>query len=258
MIKSFRSIVDRYGAPLFLGLAFIMINAIVIYSIFIRFQGQFFGEMIIRWGLQDPYYSLFISLMAFEVFLVIIVILLFVSRESQSVTQVNDSIYHALSERKLNDAFDELFRERTLGSAIANVQKLLKLLRSFDQMKTSRVGVEASSIKAIMNDISEGIVLLDSDLFVKSINHKAETFLGLIPGEIVDHMFSRKVNHDVLFEHIQQALDDCQRVTALSIEYKKEPFSVDVIPITDQSEAVVRLVIVFKSAATNETTSSES
>ena len=46
-----------------------------------------------------------------------------------------------------------------------------------------------------MNNIFEGIILVNSHKVVTHINQPANELLKLIPGEIIDQSLSRKVSH---------------------------------------------------------------
>ena len=52
--------------------------------------------------------------------------------------------------------------------------------------------MEITSIKALINVISEGVIFVNQDKVVTHINHQAEELLRLIPGEIIGSVADRR------------------------------------------------------------------
>ena len=78
-------------------------------------------------------------------------------------------------------------------------------------MKSSRISMEITSIKALINVISEGVIFVNQDKVVTHINHQAEELLRLIPGEIIGEAISRYINDEHILEHLNVALMNDQK-----------------------------------------------
>ena len=249
------NVVSRYWRY-FVGYVFTFMAYMgIMYALLLHSQVQVDSGAMVELGLRQQFFDLLIYIMAFHGVLSLVVVIVLVVLENNIVGVLNRHIGFALSERKLEDAFDNLCTNRSLFKSLSSVQKLLKLFRSFDLMKSGRVACETESIKMIMNDIEEGVVIIDKDLFVKSINHNAEKILGLIPGEIINHMFSRKVNDEALLSELNQAVSDSQRINGFLLVHKKQSVLVDIIPVLSSNEETVRLIMILKPV--DETDSSE-
>ncbi len=160
------------------------------------------------------------------------------------VRRINDTIKSSLEEFKLQDHFPHFYSNMTFNQAITNISELMALYKTLDVLKTARVNMENGTIKPILNNVSEGIIFVNKHKVVSHINHVAESMLGLIPGEALGEVISRKINHEQILDLLDKTLEYDQKTVDMSLEDKK--LSVGVFPIKDKFGDLVRVVVMLK------------
>ena len=111
-------------------------------------------------------------------------------------------------------------------------------------MKSAKANMEASTIKPLLNNVSEGIIFVNKYKVVSHINHVAESMLGLIPGEALGDTISRKINHEQVQDLIENTIEFDQKVVDEKIE--NEDLTISIHPIKDKFGDLVRVVIILK------------
>jgi len=177
------------------------------------------------------------------VFIMIIIILLILDLIF-FVNRINDSIKTSLEEFKLQDHFPHFYSNMTFNQAVKNISELMALYKTLDVLKTARVNIENSTVKPLLNNVSEGIIFVNKHKVVSHINHVAESMLGLIPGEALGEVISRKINHELLLNLLDKTLEYDQKTVDMSLEDKK--LTVGVFPIKDKFGDLVRIVVILK------------
>ncbi len=177
------------------------------------------------------------------VFIVIMIIVLILDLIF-FVNRINDSIKTSLEEFKLQDHFPHFYSNMTFNQAIKNISELMALYKTLDVLKTARVNIENSTVKPLLNNVSEGIIFVNKHKVVSHINHVAESMLGLIPGEALGEVISRKINHELLLNLLDKTLEYDQKTVDMSLEDKK--LTVGVFPIKDKFGDLVRIVVILK------------
>ena len=117
----------------------------------------------------------------------------------------NDQLLNSVVKKRMKVNFDEFQAQDIFGSIASNATQLFDLYREYDGMKSSRLSMEVTTVKQLMNSIDEGVILVSIDRLVTHINHHAETMLRFVPGEVLGQAVSRFISQsDVL-----NAIDDC-------------------------------------------------
>ena len=168
-------------------------------------------------------------------------------RTKKHLSRVNQTIKAALAARNLTVNMEESFQSKNIVQAIKSVDDVFDLFRSFDQLKSSRMALEFSSLKILMNNISEGIILVNAHKVVTHINHVGNDLLKLIPGETVDQALSQKISNDALLEFLDTSIKNDQKITDEKITIKEnEILNVNMFPIKNKFGEVVRVLMIFE------------
>jgi PAS domain-containing protein len=163
------------------------------------------------------------------------------------LSRLNNHFKYAIARKKMIPNLEE-FQSRDLFQDISvNANQMFSLFKNFDQMKSSRISMEITSIKALINVISEGVIFVNQDKVVTHINHQAEELLRLIPGEIIGEAISRYIVDTQLLEHLNTALQNDQKLTDIKLTIRETEFvKMTVLPIKNKFGELVRAVIVLK------------
>ena len=109
------------------------------------------------------------------------------------LNQLNNHFKYAIARKKLIPNLEEFQSKDLFQDISVNTNQMFSLFKNFDQMKSSRISMEISSIKSLINVISEGVIFVNQDKVVTHINHQAEELLRLIPGEVIGETISRYI-----------------------------------------------------------------
>ena len=142
----------------------------------------------------------------------------------------------------------EEFKSKDLFQDITeHANQMFSLFKNFDQMKSSRIFLEVTSIKSLINVISEGVIFVNQDKVVTHINHQAEEFLRFIPGEVIGEVLSRHINHDDLLLNIDTCLKNDQKITDLLLTFREtEQVRVTILPIKNKLGDMIRAIIIIR------------
>lgn len=162
------------------------------------------------------------------------------------LTRLNHHFKYSILRKKLIPNLEE-FQSKDLFEDISkNANQLFGLFKHFDQMKSSRIYMEVSSIKSLLNVISEGVIFVNQDKVVTHINHHAEELLRLVPGEIIGEAISRYITHDDLLTHLSVALSNDQKITDIQLTLRSTTVSLHILPIKNKSGELLRGIIVLR------------
>ena len=124
-------------------------------------------------------------------------------------------------------------------------------------MKTARIVLESSTIKQLMNSVSEGLILVNKDLIVTHINHVSEHDLGLIPGEIIGEAMSRKINNEILIQSLEKVFEFDHKY--LDLDIKQYDLIASIYPLKDKFGDIIRALVIFnKNSSRSDTSKSDS
>ena len=140
----------------------------------------------------------------------------------------------------------EEFHSRDLFQEISqNANHMFSLFKSFDQMKSSRISMEITSIKALINVISEGVIFVNQDKVVTHINHQAEELLRLIPGEIIGEALSRYITDTEILAHLNTSLTNDQKLTDIKLTLRETEFvHLTILPIKNKFGDLIRAILI--------------
>lgn len=169
------------------------------------------------------------------------------------VKKINDQIKESLSDRKLTEQFSQFYSSMTFFGILKNLKSLLSLFKSFDNMKTARIVLESSTIKQLMNSVSEGLILVNKDLIVTHINHVSEHDLGLIPGEIIGEAMSRKINNEILIQSLEKVFEFDHKY--LDLDINQYNLVASIYPLKDKFGDIIRALVIFNKKSSRSNTS---
>ena len=107
--------------------------------------------------------------------------------------------------------------------------------------------MEISSIKSLINVISEGVIFVNQDKVVTHINHQAEELLRLIPGEVIGETISRYITDSNILEHLNVALQNDQKITDIKLTIRETDFvNLTILPVKNKYGELVRPLFIFK------------
>ena len=163
------------------------------------------------------------------------------------IKRLNGCLKEALLERKLAHSFQDFYKGESFEDITHNINALFSFFRSFDNMKSTRISLETSSIKLLMNSIAEGVILVNQEKVVTHINHLAESMLRLIPGEIIGQIISRKINSPIVLENLDNALESEHKVTNHRFSVKEgSQMNLNIFPIKNKFGEVIRALIILE------------
>lgn len=163
------------------------------------------------------------------------------------LSRLNNHFKYAIARKKMIPNLEE-FQSKDLFQDISiNANHMFSLFKNFDQMKSSRISMEITSIKALINVIHEGIIFVNQDKVVTHINHQAEELLRLIPGEIIGEAISRYITDQQLLDHLNTSLVNDQKMTDIKLTIRETEFvNLTILPIKNKFGELVRAIIVFQ------------
>ncbi len=161
--------------------------------------------------------------------------------------RLNHHFKYAIARKKMIPNLEE-FHSRDLFQEISqNANQMFSLFKSFDQMKSSRISMEITSIKALINVISEGVIFVNQDKVVTHINHQAEELLRLVPGEIIGEALSRYITNTQILEHLNTSLANDQKLTDIRLTLRETEFvQLTILPIKNKFGDLIRAIIIFQ------------
>lgn len=161
-------------------------------------------------------------------------------------SQLRGRIRESLEERHLEQELAHFYQPKTLQDLTESVDHLFHLYKTFDQMKTSRCYTEALTSKILMNNLEEGVMVVDTHKTVTAINHSAEQLLRLIPGEILGLSISRKISNNTLLESLDLVVEKGQKVIDKRMALpERKKLQMTILPVTNKKYEVVRALILL-------------
>ncbi len=167
----------------------------------------------------------------------------------QFVNRIQKVLKESLADRQLSDSLPHFLEKGSFEVSIQNLISLLGLYCSFDRMKSSRIALEMKTIKTLINQTRQAVLLVNQEKVVTHINHRGEHMLKLIPGEIIGQAISRKISHKDFLKNLDEALEYDKKVIDLDISFKDETFSMDVLPLKNKFGEVVRALVLLDAKA---------
>ena len=159
---------------------------------------------------------------------------------------MNLAIKESLSERNLQENFEEFYQGRTFDAIGKNLTSLFSLLRSLDNMKSARISLESNSIKTLVNNVPEGIAIVNREKIVTHMNHTCERLLRLIPGEIIGQSLSRKITIPLVIESLERCLSQDQKIINEKIELKEDQIAgLSIFPVKNKFGETIRAVMML-------------
>lgn len=153
----------------------------------------------------------------------------------------------AVNKKQVLFELDPPKRGDIYGRLVGKMCESMDMMKSYDTMKSSRIALEVQSVKMLMNQCSEGVLMINQNKVITHVNHQAEQLLGLIPGESAGELLSRFVAQEDLLKAIDRVFAEGEKIAGLSIVLLHEhPSSVSILPIKNKFGTLVRLMIVFK------------
>jgi len=163
------------------------------------------------------------------------------------LTRLNNHFKYAIARKKMIPNLEEFESKDLFQDISINANHMFSLFKSFDQMKSSRISMEITSIKALINVIAEGVIFVNQDKVVTHINHQAEELLRLIPGEIIGEAISRYITDTQLLEHLNTALLNDQKMTDIKLTIRETEFvNLTILPVKNKFGELVRAIIIFQ------------
>ena len=163
------------------------------------------------------------------------------------LSRLNNHFKYAIARKKMIPNLEEFQSKDLFQDISVNANQMFSLFKNFDQMKSSRISMEITSIKALINVIHEGIIFVNQDKVVTHINHQAEELLRLIPGEIIGEAISRYITDQQLLDHLNTSLANDQKMTDIKLTIRETEFvNLTILPIKNKFGELVRAIIVFQ------------
>ena len=164
------------------------------------------------------------------------------------LNQLNNHFKYAIARKKLIPNLEEFQSKDLFQDISVNANQMFSLFKNFDQMKSSRISMEISTIKSLINVIAEGVIFVNQDKVVTHINHQAEELLRLIPGEVIGETISRYITDTNILDHLNQALQNDQKITDIKLTIRDTEFiTLTILPVKNKYGELVRAIILFKS-----------
>ena len=192
------------------------------------FKSDFFWFFI--WGAINSFFLLLIMYLDITFFL----------------KRINNHFKYAIARKMIPNLTE--FKSKDLFQEITeNANQMFALFKSFDQMKSSRISMEITSVKSLINVISEGVIFVNQDKVVTHINHQAEELLRLMPGEVIGETILRFIDNDELTSHLDTALTNDQKITGFQLVLRQADFvNLTILPIKNKFNEIVRAIIILK------------
>ena len=167
------------------------------------------------------------------------------------LSRLNHHFKYAIARKKMIPNLEEFHSKDLFQEISENANQMFTLFKNFDQMKSSRISLEITTIKSLINVIAEGVIFVNQDKVVTHINHKAEDLLRLVPGEIIGEAISRYINNQEILDHLNTALSNDQKLTDIKFTLRETEFiNLTILPIKNKFGDLIRAIIVFQKTIT--------
>lgn len=224
---------------------FIITGFFMAHHVAVVFSQQFHQPMsLLNFVTRDVFrYLFFGSLIGY------LIILVYYWDYQRFFSKLNVVFKHALSERRLDHSLTEFYSGKTPEDVLRLTTDLFSLIRSLEQMKSSRIQLESETISTLMNNVMEGILFVNDEKCVTHINHECEQMLKLIPGEILGQSIYRKIVNTLLLESLEYALASNHKITNKPIMFRDaETFYLNIFPLKNKTGEIPRAIIILSRA----------
>ncbi|MBT5855282.1 PAS domain-containing protein [bacterium] len=178
----------------------------------------------------------------------IAITILFYNHIMSYIRLINRQLMRAVVKKKLTVGFEDFQSRDVFQELTRNANSIFALFKSFDQMKSARISLEVTSIKLLMNTISEGVLLINREKVVTHVNHQAEDMLRLIPGEIIGETILRHISESHFLESLDKVLQNERKVTDVELKLREDrPLKLTILPIKNKFGELVRALVVLQS-----------
>jgi PAS domain-containing protein len=163
------------------------------------------------------------------------------------LTILNSRLSFAIAKKRIKTSFPVFSTGDILEGISLNANALMNMFKTFDNMKSSRLSLEVTSIKLVMNSVLEAILLVNIDGVVTHVNHHAEDLLRLIPGEIIGESISRHISNVDLLTALDKSVHHDQRTIDQVIAVKENVDALlTVLPVKNKFGELSRSIILLK------------
>jgi sigma-54 dependent transcriptional regulator, acetoin dehydrogenase operon transcriptional activator AcoR len=139
----------------------------------------------------------------------------------------------------------ELVHPHTLGLVVAAVRAIENHLKA--EKAQEKVNEAFQSLQSVVESVSAGIITIDLDGRIKTLNRWAGTLLGLDPDASIDQPVGKVLpNWKEICTALQKGEQYLDTETNLRVRGRKERYDLSAYPIHDDSQRVIGLVLVVK------------
>ncbi|MBN2414664.1 HAMP domain-containing protein [bacterium] len=141
-----------------------------------------------------------------------------------------------------------------LGLLALEYNTMTQKLRKYREMNISQIVAEKQKSEAILQNIDDGIILIDTDSKVTGINRIAMKFLKCDSVDILDRHFLEVIKNDTLFNYIKetnetgaaQKIEDEKSIIKLKHDDSEMYLQFSIIPIHDKSGSILSTVLLLR------------
>lgn len=141
-----------------------------------------------------------------------------------------------------------------LGILAREYNIMTQKLKKYSDMNVSQIVAEKRKSEAILQNIDDGIILINADYKVTGINRIATKFLNMDSADIVDRHFLEVIKNDMLFNYIKESnesgtvptIEDEKSIVTLGHDDAELYLQFSIIPIHDKSGPILSTVLLLR------------
>lgn len=141
-----------------------------------------------------------------------------------------------------------------VGQLAREFNAMARKLKAFHDLNIGRVMEEKRKSKAIVRSLDDGVVVVDADLKVTSLNPAAARTLGVDEAKALHRHFLEVVRDERLFEHVRQTaeagrpppLAEGEDVLAMGPEGARRDYQFAVTPVLAEGGAMLGVVLLLR------------
>ncbi len=138
-----------------------------------------------------------------------------------------------------------LVHPHTLGLVVAAVRAIENQIKA--EMAQEKLNEAFSYMKSIVESVSAGIMALDSNGSIKTINTWALKMLNLKKEKAINHSVNKLVPHwKEIFDRFQRGETYMDMETNFYLNGSKEKYDLSAYPILDSQQQIIGMVLVIK------------
>jgi Signal transduction histidine kinase len=197
-------------------------------------------------ALQSMNFILFLSLVA--VIGAFVAARFFVNRFLKPVDTLKETV-------KLVRAGDlnqqaKVFYPDEIGELAAEFNAMTKRLQQYEQSTVGKLMAEKHKSEAIVRNIFDPLVVLDTNYRLLLLNEAAESFFEIHEQDVLGKHFLEVIRNDELFQYItgvyRSAMDDQKKIILIPSQEKDFYFNVLVKLVKGQDVAVNNIIVLFQ------------